>query len=507
MPLTASKSNMGHSQAAAGIVSVMRALVSLQHNTIAKTIHVDELSPHIQWEGSGLHMASEAIDWPFNPDRPRRVGVSSFGLSGTNAHLILEEAPSADVQPSSSAPRDVPLLLSGKDEASLRGQAQRWEAWLREHSNDSWTDIVATAALERTHFTNRLAVYSTSPAEAAQALSAFAFGQPSPGLTQPPKHKPGRLAFLFTGQGSQALGMGKKLAASYPVFQEALERICDALDTHLDKPLRSILFAKKTADEAKLLNETAYTQPALFAVEAALYELWKSWGVTPDRLMGHSIGELTAAYVAGVLSLSDAAKLVCARGRLMQACPSGGAMISIEATEEEVREHLDDHADKIDIAGLNAPRQTVISGAQDAAQAVAAVFKEQGRKTTALVVSHAFHSPDMEGMLEEFETVAASCTYHAPKIPIISNVTGQRADASELCEPSLLGEACSAGGSVCGWHSNPCERWGANLRGMWTRRRSLCHGFALLAGGCGRQFHSIPAQRKERVEYPIHRPR
>lgn len=434
--LTASKSNMGHSQAAAGIVSVMRALVNLEHETITRTIHADEPSPHIQWEGSGLSIATQDIAWPVSEERPRRVGVSSFGLSGTNAHLILEQAPLREATASSPAPWDVPLLLSAKDTASLKGQAKRWEDWLRANSNDSWTDIVATAALERTHFTERLAVYTTSPAEAAEALSAYAFGQPHPALTASSTHKPGRLAFLFTGQGSQALGMGKKLSGSYPVFKEAFDKICIELDKHLEKSLQSIIFSKKNSEEAKLLNETAYTQPALFAVEAALYELWHSWGVVPDRLMGHSIGELTAAYVAGVLSLEDTAKLVCARGRLMQACPAGGAMISIEATEEEVRAELESYRGKLDVAGLNAPKQTVISGSQEAAEAVEKIFKDQGRRTSSLVVSHAFHSPDMEGMLAEFETIAASCTYHAPKIPIISNVTGKRADAAQLSTAS-----------------------------------------------------------------------
>ncbi len=432
--LSASKSNIGHSQGAAGVVAVMKAVLNLRHEVISRTLHADVPSEHIKWEGSGLALAREPVPWPALEGHVRRVGVSAFGLSGTNAHMILEEAPPAVEQGGSAAvPFDFPLLVSGREPGALRAQAERWASWCRRHPGVAWGDVVATAALGRTHLPARLAVYAEGAAEAAEALSAFAFGQPHPALRRG-KGGGGGLALLFTGQGSQVPGMGKELYAGHPVFQAARDDLGTQVDRHLDLSLRTLLFASPGSGEAALLHETRYTQAALFSLEVALFRLWAAWGVSPTRLLGHSIGELVAAHVSGVLSLPDAARLVCARGRLMQGCRSDGAMVSLEATEEEVRAMLAD-SPGVAIAGLNGPRQTVISGDEGAVVQIAAGLADQGRSTTRLEGSHAFHSPHMEEMLEAFKAEAATCTFHPPQIPIISNLTGERASDEQLMSP------------------------------------------------------------------------
>ena len=432
--LSASKSNIGHSQGAAGVVAVMKSVLNMRHEVIARTLHAEVPSEHIKWEGSGLALATEPVPWPAAEGHVRRVGVSAFGLSGTNAHMILEEAPSAhDPDVCAAVPFDFPLLVSGRDPAALREQAERWATWCRRHPGVTWGDVVATAALGRTHLPARLAVYAEGAAEAAEALSAFAFAQPHPALRRG-SGGGGGLALLFTGQGSQVPGMGKGLYAGHPVFKAALDEVCAQLDRHLEVPLRSVLFASPGSGEAALMHETRYTQPALFAIEVALFKLWSAWGVAPTRLLGHSIGELVAAHVSGVLSLPDAARLVCARGRLMQGCRSDGVMVSVEATEQEVRASLDDYPE-VDIAGINGPRQTVVSGAEAGVTQLVARFEEQGRRTTRLEVSHAFHSAHMEEMLEAFKAEASTCTFYPPQIPIISNLSGKRASDEQLMSP------------------------------------------------------------------------
>ncbi|MFF4999578.1 SDR family NAD(P)-dependent oxidoreductase [Streptomyces sp. NPDC000656] len=411
------KSNIAHTQAAAGVAAVIKMVQALRHGLMPKTLHVDEPTPHVDWSEGNVKLLTEAVEWPAG-ERLRRAGISSFGLSGTNAHVILEEAPAAPEDPANEAPRElpvVPVVLSARSPEALAGQAERLRAHLTDHEEISPTDLGFSAATSRTAHEHRAVVVGADREELLSGLAALAEGSGAAvvrGLV-----REGKSAFLFTGQGAQRLGMGRELHGAFPVFAQALDAVVGALDVHLDTPLYEVMWGE---DEA-LLNSTAYTQPALFAIETALFRLVESWGVRPDFLAGHSIGEITAAHVAGVLSLEDAARLVTARGRLMQALPAGGAMAAIQATEDEVLPHL---TDAVGIAAINSPRSIVVSGAEEAVEAVQAAFTELGRKTTRLRVSHAFHSPLMDPALAEFRAVAESVTYAPARIPVVAGVHG-----------------------------------------------------------------------------------
>jgi pimaricinolide synthase PimS1 len=421
------KSNLGHTQAAAGIGGVMKMVLAMQHGVLPRTLHADARSPHIDWSAGAVELLTEARPWAAN-GHPRRAGVSSFGISGTNAHAILEEAPPPLAPPDDrvAAPA-LPVLLSGRTEAAVRAQAARLRVHLDAGPGLALVDVAAGLALHRTHFEQRAAFAASDAASLRAGLAAVSEGR------TPVTARAGGLAILFTGQGSQRPGMGQGLPAAFPVYRDALDAACERFDRLLERPLRAVLLAAEGSADAALLDQTAYTQPALFAVEVALYRLVESWGVRPDVLLGHSIGELVAAHVAGVLSLDDACTLVAARARLMQALPTGGAMVTLEATEAEVAPHLGAGAS---IAALNGPRSTVVSGDEDAVLAIAGHFAAAGRRTTRLRVSHAFHSPRMDGMLAAFAATARSLTFHAPRIPLISNVTGVRATDDELRSPA-----------------------------------------------------------------------
>ncbi|MFJ7153277.1 type I polyketide synthase, partial [Streptomyces sp. NPDC100445] len=410
------KSNIGHTQATAGVAGVIKMVQAMRHGVLPKTLHVDAPSPEVDWSAGAVELLTKSREWPQAEGRPRRAGVSAFGISGTNAHVILEAAEAEPAVERVVAPAGVvPLVVSGKSAEAVRAQAAGLARFLDADDAPNLTDVAYSLATTRTHFDHRAVVVAESVTEAREALASL----------RPQTVLDDRLGVLFTGQGSQRVGMGRELYAAYPVFADAFDEVCAAVDAKLGQSLKTVVF-----EAGELLDGTAFAQPALFAVEVALYRLVESWGVRPDFLAGHSIGEVTAAYLAGVWSLEDAAALVVARGRLMQALPAGGVMVAVEATEEEVAPLL---SDGVSIAAVNGPTSLVLSGVQGEVESVVARF--EGRRVKRLRVSHAFHSPLMEPMLEEFRQVAAGLTYRAPSLPVVSNLTGEVADAERLCSP------------------------------------------------------------------------
>ncbi|MFB7069312.1 SDR family NAD(P)-dependent oxidoreductase [Streptomyces sp. NPDC056290] len=508
------KSNIGHAQAAAGVGGVIKTVQALRHGLLPRTLHADTPTPHADWSSGRVRLLTEPVPWPAGP-RPRRAGISAFGVGGTNAHVIVEEAGeeadasgSASVTASGSAPgattvtasgsipgaatvtasgptpgaatvttsgsspgvvadavavtfpravagavveggpvpefavaEDRPApepptawFLSGRSAEALRAQAGR----LRDHlAGPAGAGATAEAvghalATTRTAFEHRAVVLGGSYEELTRALGTLADGAPSPAVVTGVRRREARTAFLFTGQGSQRPGMARELYAAHPVFARALDAVAERLDPHLDRPLAAVLDAAPGSPDEALLHRTQYAQAALFAVETALFRLLEHWGVRPDVLLGHSVGEIAAAHAAGVLDLDDACALVAARGRLMQALPAGGAMLSVRASEDEVREILAGREDVLAVAAVNGPRSVVLSGTGEAVARAAELLAERGRKTKRLTVSHAFHSPLMDPMLEEFRAVADGLAYRAPRIPVVSNVTGRRATGDDL---------------------------------------------------------------------------
>ncbi|MFJ1709859.1 type I polyketide synthase, partial [Kitasatospora sp. NPDC088346] len=435
------KSNVGHTQAAAGVAGVIKMVMAMRHGVLPQTLHVDEPSPHVDWTAGAVELLTEARPWP-ETGRPRRAATSSFGISGTNAHTIIEQAPepaapatdgtgtgpgaTAVTQDTPTAPSTVvPWLLSARTADALPEQAARLLAHLAAEPAADPLDVGFSLATTRAALPHRAALVAADAEELRRGLQTLADGGQT---TLQDSVTDGPSAFLFTGQGSQRAFMGEELCAAYPVFAEAFDAVRAELDLHLERPLREAIA------DAELVNETAYTQPALFAVEVALFRLLESWGVRPDFLAGHSIGELAAAHVAGVLSLADASRLVAARGRLMQALPRGGAMVALQAAEGEVLPLIAGRGDELAIAAVNGPSAVVVSGEERSVLELAADWEAQGRKTKRLAVSHAFHSPLMDGMLDEFRTVARELTFEAPRIPIVSTLTGALV-SDELTDP------------------------------------------------------------------------
>ncbi|WP_051116283.1 type I polyketide synthase [Amycolatopsis nigrescens] len=414
------KSNLGHTQAAAGVAGVIKMVEAMRHGLLPKTLHVDEPSSYVDWSG-GVELLTEARRWP-SPGRPRRAAVSSFGISGTNAHVILEEADPPDaVREDGAEPR--PWLFSAADDAALRAQAGRLAAADALPVNEVGFSLAARASYRR-----RAAVLAGDGPARAAALRAFEREESDPRVITGTAGARARLAFLFTGQGAQRLGMGEGLRDAFPVFATAFDDTCTLLDPLLERPLRRVL----TGDDPALLDRTDFAQAALFAFEVALFRLLESWQVRPEYLAGHSIGELAAAQVAGVLSAPDAAALVAARGNLMRELPPGGAMVAVQATEDEVLARLAGLEDRLAVAAVNGPRSVVVSGAEPELLALAGEFAALGRRTKRLSVSHAFHSPLLEPMLDRFRAVAAGLTYRRPAIPIVSGRTGAVAADGEL---------------------------------------------------------------------------
>ncbi|WXB00245.1 SDR family NAD(P)-dependent oxidoreductase [Pendulispora brunnea] len=422
--LGAVKTNVGHLEWAAGLVGVAKMVASLQHEALPATLHTTPRNANLEWETLPVRVVDALRPWRRRNDgTPRRAGVSAFGLSGTNAHVIVEEAPKGALEESrpSMAAAALPVLLSGKSEEALRAQASRLREHLAAHAELELRDVAYSLSTTRSHFDCRAVFVPRERTELLEALEAFARGRSGSPIVRRGSREGGKLAMLFTGQGSQRAGMGRTLYEVFPVFRDAMDTVCGFLDS---PRLREVLFAAEGTKEAGLLHETQYTQTGLFALEVALYRLMESWGVQAEILLGHSIGELVAAHVSGVLNLEDACTLVGARARLMQALPRCGAMVAVRASEAEVLESLAGRAG-VCIAGVNGPTSTVVSGDEDAIHEVATAFESHGRKVTRLRVSHAFHSQHMDGMLEAYGRVARGLKYGAPRIPVVSNVTGK----------------------------------------------------------------------------------
>ncbi|MFD5301329.1 SDR family NAD(P)-dependent oxidoreductase [Streptomyces rochei] len=415
------KSNIGHAQAAAGVAGVIKMVMAMRHGVLPKTLHADRPSRHVDWSSGSVRLLTDRTDWP-ETGRPRRAGVSSFGISGTNAHVVLEQAePAAEPGPSAApepdgalVPAVVPWPVSARTETALDDQITRLTAL----TGATPLDIGHSLATGRSTFEHRAVLLTGVDGTTTEAARGHATAR--------------TLAVLFSGQGSQRAGMGRELHARFPVFAATLDETCALFDPHLDRPLRDVLFAGRRTPEAALLDSTGYTQPALFAFEVALYRLVESWGVVPEFVAGHSVGEIAAAHVAGVFSLEDACALVAARARLMQELPAGGAMVAVQASEAEVAPLL---TPGVALGAVNGPDSVVLSGEEGEVLSVAAGFVARGRKTQRLSVSHAFHSPLMEPMLAEFRRVAESLTYREPLLPVVSNVTGTLDDEHRLSTP------------------------------------------------------------------------
>ncbi|HET7695302.1 MAG TPA: type I polyketide synthase [Vicinamibacterales bacterium] len=423
------KTNFGHMESAAGIAGLIKVILSLQHGEIPPHLHFRSLNPKAAVRHVSLVVPTAARPWPAG-GAPRIGSVSSFGISGTNAHVVVEEAP-APRAASAALERPLHLLtVTGRDEQALRAAAARLGAHLAANPALPIADVAFTANAGRTALARRAAITVRTIDEARRGLDAIARGEGDPRALrgEAAVETTPRVAFLFTGQGAQYAGMGRELYDSQPAFREALDR-CDAiLRAGLDVPLLDILYGEASSR----IDETRYAQPALFAVEYALARMWQSWGVTPALLLGHSIGEYVAACVAGVFSLEDALGLVAARGRLMQALPADGAMAAVWASEEAVRAPLAATGGRVALAAVNGPSSVVVAGPEVDVARLCEQWSSEGVRTRSLTVSHAFHSPLMDPMLDAFEAVAADVTYARPRIGVISNVTGRRATASEL---------------------------------------------------------------------------
>ncbi|MFI1734804.1 SDR family NAD(P)-dependent oxidoreductase [Streptomyces acidicola] len=429
------KSNIGHTQSAAGVAGLIKTVMSLRAELLPRSLHSRTRSTRVDWTEGDIRLLTESRPWP-RGQRPRRAGVSAFGISGTNAHVIVEEAPThADPEPRTvTAPPVVPWVLSARSQDALTGQAARLAAHDADHTGTGLSLATGRARLD-----HRAVVLGTGPDTLRERTAALAAGDPSPGTVRGTVLD-GRTAWMFTGQGSQRPGVGRELYDAHPVFAAVLDVVCETLDAALagapgfELPVRDVMFATEGTPEAALLDRTGYAQTALFALQTATAELLRSWDTRPDIVLGHSIGEYAAAYVAGVFDLADAARLVAARARVMQALPEGGAMAAVEADEAEVADLLD--GAEVTLAAVNGPRAVVVSGTEDAVEEVMAAARELGRRVTRLRVSHAFHSPHMAPAVADFTRVAETVTFRPPTLAAVSTVTGTPVTATDWATPA-----------------------------------------------------------------------
>lgn len=416
------KSNIGHTGAAAGVAGLLKAVLSIENARIPPSLNFSESRPDVDLASLGLRVSTALTPWPATGG-PRRAGVSSFGMGGTNAHVVVEQAPPAAVDPEHPAePGIVPVVLSARSPDGLAHQAARLQQWFGTRTDLNLADIAWSSVSTRSVFEHRAVVLGATRTAHVAGLGAVAAGASAPGVLTGRANSADKTVFVFPGQGSQRLGMGRQLYERFPFFAAAFDEVADELDAHLRLPLRQVAWG----DDASLLDSTEFAQPALFAVEVALAALLGHWGVIPDLVMGHSVGEIAAARVAGVLSLADAAMLVAARGRLMAGLPSGGVMFAVAASVAEVAPIL---PDGVAIAAVNAADAVVISGPEAAVGVAVEQLVSQGRRVRGLAVSHAFHSALMEPMVDEFSAVLRGLGASVPRIPLVSNVTGDLAAA------------------------------------------------------------------------------
>ncbi|MFD9196014.1 type I polyketide synthase, partial [Streptomyces phaeochromogenes] len=432
------KSNVGHTQAAAGVAGVIKMVMAMRCGVLPGSLFGEVPSSRVDWSAGRVELLARSREWPV-VGRPRRAGVSSFGFSGTNAHVILEQAVEEPVVPvmpavpagvpSAGAPSEVvvPWVVSGRSAEALRAQAGRLLAFAEGRSGLGALDVGRSLAVARSAFEHRAVVVGRDRGEFLTGLLAVVDGDAAPGVAVGRVRGDAGTAFLFSGQGSQRVGMGRELCAAFPVFAEAFDAVVTEMGPGPDTGpgLRDVVWGS----DQEVLDRTGWAQPALFAFEVALFRLLESWGVRPDFVAGHSVGEIAAAHVAGVLSLSDAVQLVVARGWLMEALPVGGVMVALEVSEAEVLPHL---TPGVSVAAVNGPSSVVLSGCEAEVLAVAECFAGRGCRTRRLRVSHAFHSALMEPMLAQFRAVAEQLTYAEPSIPLVSNVTGAVAVTGEV---------------------------------------------------------------------------
>ncbi len=419
------KTNIGHLESAAGVAGLIKVVLSLQHQVLPQNLHFDKPSPHIPWDSLPVRVVDKAMPWQANGN-PRRAGISSFGFSGTNAHVLIEEAPPETAEPrddSSTADGSTGALLplSARSPQALAALAQLYAAWLDEHPEAEITDVCFTAGVARSHFDHRAGLLVDSRAHARELLAGLAEDRPGPGAIRGSCGDPPKTAWFFTGQGSQYPGMARELFETEPVFADTVTRCADAVDGVLPRPLLEVLFSSDGDDE-ETLRHTAFTQPALYAVEMGLARLWQSWGIAPDVVLGHSVGQYAAACVAGVFTLEDGARLLAERGRLFGSLAEGGRMAAVFADADRV-EAFTEEFPRVSVAAYNGPN-TVLSGPATDLEQIVTACGDGGIRCSWLDTSHAFHSELLDPVLGEFESYAARFEFAVPTLPLVCNRTG-----------------------------------------------------------------------------------